>query len=860
MRRLLLLALIGAPIPGSAHSETVTVIAGARYRAGPLHRFVFGAGYRDLWTTPIRVPVLDLRKFAGGLTPTETGGRRQTISLRFEGADGKEYHFRSVDKNPRNALPEELRETFVAGLVQDKISSQHPVGSPVVAPLLDAVGVLHVTPQLFSMPDDPALGEFRAEFAGMLGLIEERPGELDSLERASHAARVRWARGNRTGFEHAAQVESTDDLYDHLRVEPERRVDARALLTARLMDLLVGDWDRHPSNYRWARLGPSWKPIPVDRDMAFSRFDGLVMAPVREVLPELTDFGPRYPGLWPAVKVGLERDRLLLAGLSRADWDSVAAWVRSRLTDSVIGAAVAKLPSEYLAGDGPRLTQALGSRRGELEAIAARFYDYLAGYVDVLGTDQDDEAMIERHQDGSTTVRLSSGGVEYFRRRFHPEETREIRIYLGAGNDGVAVRGEEGRGRSGSPRVRIIGGVGDDGFEVPPVLSRGIRLYDSHGTNQVPGDSRLERRRWESDDSVSYARGPRDWGRRPALWWPTGGYRYDVGVILGIAGRIAWYGFRRLPYATRLEFSAEAATDKGLARLGIEVTRQLEGSRRFVRLEAVGSRVETLRWYGLGNATVSDPDPDFHRVRRRELLGAVRLGIRLGDDSELSAGPEVRWSSTRRQTVIAALGPFGSDPFSLVGGSGTLRLERRDRPRFARRGYALEVRASAYPAWWDATDAVVRIEGRASLAVAPPKGWRWRPSLHLLAGGIKTWGEAPFFLAATIGGLGTLRGYRPDRFAGEAALYGGAEARIPVTRAKLLFPGEQGVFGFADLGRVYLTGEEETGDRWHRSVGGGVWLSFLSARHTVFAGLGWPVGTGVSAEGKRFLLGFGFPY
>ena len=43
--------------------------AGERYRAGAFHRLVLGRHYRDLWTTPIEVEVLDLSTFAGGLTP-----------------------------------------------------------------------------------------------------------------------------------------------------------------------------------------------------------------------------------------------------------------------------------------------------------------------------------------------------------------------------------------------------------------------------------------------------------------------------------------------------------------------------------------------------------------------------------------------------------------------------------------------------------------------------------------------------------------------------------------------------------------------------------------------------------------------
>ena len=43
--------------------------------------------------------------------------------------------------------------------------------------MLRTAGVLHVEPRLAMMPSDSTLGPFEAEFAGMLGIVEERPDE-----------------------------------------------------------------------------------------------------------------------------------------------------------------------------------------------------------------------------------------------------------------------------------------------------------------------------------------------------------------------------------------------------------------------------------------------------------------------------------------------------------------------------------------------------------------------------------------------------------------------------------------------------------------------------------------------------------
>ena len=75
-------------------AATVEVVPGNRYAMGGFGRFFWGDHYRDAWTTPLNVEVLDLGRFAGGLTPLRKGGGKQTKSLRFLGADGREYSFR----------------------------------------------------------------------------------------------------------------------------------------------------------------------------------------------------------------------------------------------------------------------------------------------------------------------------------------------------------------------------------------------------------------------------------------------------------------------------------------------------------------------------------------------------------------------------------------------------------------------------------------------------------------------------------------------------------------------------------------------------------------------------------------------
>src|SRR5690348_17134160 len=258
-----------------------TVVAGEHYRAGWLHRLLLGTHYRDLWATPIDVEVLDLSRFAGGLTPTGCGGRRQTKVLRLLGKDGRQYAFRSIEKDPTLALPPELRATFARDLVQDQISSAHPGGPLVVAPLLDATGVLNAEPHIMVLPaDDPRLRGYDCVRPGfLLGMIEERPTEPPD---------------NEVAFAGALEFASTKKLFEHLEHSSRHRVDSRGYLAARLMDVFIGDWDRHHDQWRWARFDSGqvriWRPIPRDRDQAVARLDGLLVWLPGYYWPELIGF------------------------------------------------------------------------------------------------------------------------------------------------------------------------------------------------------------------------------------------------------------------------------------------------------------------------------------------------------------------------------------------------------------------------------------------------------------------------------------------------------------------------------------------------------------------------------------------
>src|SRR5690606_16338085 len=229
--------------------------------------------------------------------------------------------------------------------------------------------------------------------------------------------------------------------------DPAQRVDARAYATARLVDLLVGDWDRHADQWRWAgaeRGGVAyWLPIPRDRDFPFVDYDGALPSMIRFVIPNAVSFGPRIRHVDGLTRNARALDRRLLAELDRAAWDSIAVSVQARITDAVIEDAVSRIPPEYAALSGDRIARYLRSRRDDLDEAAASMYGTLSVVVDVIATDQDGLAVIERGAPGAVEVRLhrrrggetAPSGEPYFRRRFLGRETDEVRVHLLGGSD-----------------------------------------------------------------------------------------------------------------------------------------------------------------------------------------------------------------------------------------------------------------------------------------------------------------------------------------------------------------------------------------------------------------------------------------
>jgi hypothetical protein len=814
---------------------------GPGYDASGLHSFLLGKEYRSLWTTPVTVPVLDLRSFAGGLRPISEGGGQQTKSLLLAAPDGREFFFRSVDKDPSAALPPELRGTVAASIVRDQTSSAFPTAPLVVDRLLTATGILHPKTYFFVLPAK-GLGEFQSDFGGLMGFLEERVG--GSKDPAAH-----WGG--------ATEIIPSDSLFARVQRGRADRVDARAFLSARLFDVFIGDWDRHAGQWSWARFGETtprrWVPIPSDRDQALVKYDGLLLTAARQTSPQLINFGRKYSYMPGATWNGRNLDRRFLSELDWPVWESVVASLRGALTDSVIDDAVRALPPEHYALKGQALARDLKIRRDHLLEAADRYYRQLGKQIDVYGTDAADRARLTRGSGGEVELTLSNASAEgepYFRRQFDPELTKEVRLYLDGGDDIAVVTGKA----SGGPRLRIVAGEGEDSL-VDSTESGGERFYDdpSGAARTLGSGTGVDRRPYVLPPRKSPKDlPPRDWGSR---WTATTqlGYGPEIGFFVGGGRTYTKYGFRKNPYSSRHRYRAGIAFGPGTYRVDYYGELRRENSSRYADLLLRASGVDVISFRGFGNEIAAPADDEFYRVTQDAYGIHPSVVFGLGSRTSLHVGPSLKYASTdeRPDRFLATLGDlYGTGNFGEVGARLTLRHDSRDRPTAATRGVFLEVGGNVYPALWDVDSTFGEVHGEVStyLTARLPM----TPTLALRVGGKKLWGQYPFFESAFIGGASTVRLGMVNRYAGDASAYGSAELRLALARLTLVLPGELGVFGLGDVGRVFLEGESS--DRWHGAVGGGISLSYLNRAYTFSLAMA----SGEEQTGIYAQAGFGF--
>lgn len=345
--------------------DSVLIAPSTLYEGNILKELVQGSNYRDAWAAQVKFPVVFLDSLHGGVEIIKEGGGKQTHSLKLRTKDHITYTLRSVTKDPEKLIPDIAEDLGLENVIVDGISAQHPYAALLAAEIAQELNILHTHPKIVFVPKQEILGDYNQKFGNRLFLLE--------YETESEA--------NWTSIKNISEIIETKDL-QKLKFEKKKdiSIDQKALIKVRLLDLLIGDWDRHAEQWGWAiqesDRGRIAIPVAGDRDNAFFNISGLIPSIItnKNIEPLVRPFEKdidHMPGLvYPF-------DRYFLLNASEEMFVQEAKELQQKLSDQTISKAFNVWPEQIRKLDEEEITGKLKSRRDKLPEYAAQFFQQI---------------------------------------------------------------------------------------------------------------------------------------------------------------------------------------------------------------------------------------------------------------------------------------------------------------------------------------------------------------------------------------------------------------------------------------------------------------------------------------------------
>lgn len=809
-----------AVLNSSADGTTKTVIAG-KYKNTGFHRRLFGKHYRDEWNTPVKVPVMMLDTVANKLRPYEVGGGRQTISIRMRDAENKEYVLRSLDKSLGKTLPPEMQNTFIEDFMDDQVTIAHPYAAITIPDMAEAAGIYHTNPIIRFVPQQPALDTLNARYGDMLYLFEQRPDE--NWETAPN-------------FGNAKDIISTGKLMQKLLASTSNEVDQQLYVRCRLFDMFIGDWGRHEDQWRWAEYKADgkkiYKPIPRDRDQAYTLFDGLMPKMVMRAanIRRLQSFNDEIKNIKTYNYSARYLDRRMANETTLEQWTSIAKDLQSRMTDDLIERSIRKMPPEVFAISGEEIIRKLKSRRNHLLEYATEYYKFLARHVDIVGSQERDYYEVTRLDEEQTLVNVykiaedgSRSKEPNYSRTFKTSETRDIRLH-GIDNKDVFV--VDGNVRDGIV-VRVIGGNDRDSITDKsdmPGMSGMTVVYDDKKNNYIRKGPETNLQ-LENDSAVhAYNYQEFDYHSKGPVFNTS--YDNPDRFYIGIGYKFYRHYWRRYPHSFEQGIFLRYSISQNAYSILYAGTFYQAIGKWDLKFNASQDAVRWTNFYGLGNETERTiSSRRYYQLRTSEFLGSIGLNRTFAKYHNVLltafySGVEVIDDPNRfvsRNFTPNELFYFHHHQY--LGARIGYTFQKVDNIYIPEKGIMFY--AGAAHANNILMDAVGFNTYNGILQLYIPLIRKF--SISTRTGITSVSGQPEFYQYASVGGSQTLRGFRRDRFWGKTAFYNSNELRWITDFRSYLANGRIGVFGFVDEGRVWMPGESS--DKLHVGYGGGVLLA-----------------------------------
>lgn len=849
--------LIENDFENNAQTVQASIYSSDLTQKSKFYKFLWGQHYRHYYSLPIEAKSVKLDTLYGGVIPTISGGGNQSESLRLKDNNGKEYVMRALKKNATRFLQSTFRDqnalvsfqdTYAEKFIYDFYTSGHPFTPFIIGDLADRIGVYHSNPELYFIPKQNQLGRYNNSFGDKLYLVEERQnkGHID-LE----------------SYGKPQAILGTDEVLANIRKDEKYQVDEKAYIKARLFDMLIGDWDRHQDQWRWSEFKQGekiiYKPIPRDRDQAFAKVDGNLMRLLLNIpgTRHITNFKEKYPSEKWFNFAAHSLDVAFIKNATEEDWKEQANYIVNELTDETIDEAFSKLPSEIkndeITND---IKTKLKFRKKGLETFALDYYKLLQNRVILTGTDKKDKFLIERLAHGKTKVtwfRLKKNGEELqFSRTYNKKQTKEIWIYGLDADDVFEVKGKE----KNNILVRLIGGQNHDQYMVEN--GKKIKIYDYKSKKNTVSVQNCTAVYLKDDYELNeyHYKKPK---YSHTFLLPMIGFNPDDGVKMGGTYSYIKQGFISNPYTARHNLSANYY----FATEGMELGYQNSFTRVFgkwnLEMEALYTTPNfSINYFGYGNETVnidSEEGMDYNRVRIQILkfVPSLKYIGRFGSEISFQTSFEnIRVEETTNR-FINEPGVVNSEVFDyqqFAGVAFRYAFKNYDREANPSIGMLFSIQGTWKTNLIDTKRNFTYFESELGFSHKLTKSNTLILGT-LLKGKMLLNNNYEFYQGATLGGDYDLRGFRNERFLGKQSFFQSTDLRWNIGKIKSLVPMSYGILGGYDHGRVWLDGEDS--NKWHQSVGGGIWLNgmdLITARLTFFN----------SQDGNRIAFGLGFGF
>ena len=825
-----------------AFKDSVVISASDKYKnPSGFRETVLGKNYRQEWSTPIKLKEFNIKKEKGGLKIMSMGGGKQTKSLRLADKNGKEWILRSVDKDPEKAIPENLRNTIANGIARDLISSDYPYASLIADELAKANGIITATPQFFFIPDDPALGFYRPLFANTVCELEERDPTPDNSD-----------------------TKSSSKVISKIFEDNDHNIDQPALLKARLLDNLIGDWDRHFDQWRWGvrdtGKGRTYYPIPRDRDQAFFNSDGLLIRHFsKNRFPYLQGFRKNIASVKWLNYQSRDFDRFFLNQLNENEWRSTVDTFVNNLQDEVITESVKKIPPEIYSFSSQKIIDNLKSRRNMLKKEALKYYSFLSKYVNIVGSNEVEYFNVKQAGKGLQVIvhgqtKASDSGFIMYSRIFDKRHTKEIRLYGLNGNDRFEVDDDV----NSKIKLRIIGGKGNDTFNIKGDIRN--RIYDLSTEKNIVQQSNKSGIHFSDDPAVNDYRSTGfnyNTYRFPII---NVGYNADDKFLIGVGFSSKTYGFRNDLFATSQKLSTLYALSNKAYQIKYEGIFNSLINKNDVVVNAEFVDPTLNYFFGLGNRTEKIPGKpiDFYRVRYKYIQADLLIRRRLNDVVNVSFGPSYfhYWNKydDNKNRILANPAAIGLDSPTVystkdyIGGKLKIDINYINNEFFPTRGVVWNTELSSMQSINKNSHNITTFTSDMQV-YAPLRDPDKVVAVLRMGGGHIFSKNFEYFQALNMGANNFVRGFRKNRFSGSSLIYTSLELRVKLFKSQsYILPGNVGLIGFSDIGRVWL--RDQPSKKWHSSYGGGFYyapfsLFFISAT------------VGISAEDKIFNFSLG---